>query len=101
MELKDALVFLSTTGAAAAAWWLMDRVWFLARQGPEAKRYLAFALTAAIAVLAWLAQVGMLYQAAPADWRGWVEALSAVAFTAVGLNQIIHARASMGKQGGA
>ena len=97
MELRDFLVFLSTTGAAVAAWWLMEQLWFLARLEPPAKRYAAFGLTAAIAVVAWLAQVAMLYAPAPEGWRSWVESLSAVAFTAVGLNQILHAAVTMGR----
>ncbi len=98
MELRDVLVFLSTTGAAIAAYWLMENVFFLASLDPATKRWAAFILTAFIAVAAWLAQVAMLYQPAPTDWRGWVESLSAVAFAAVGLNQIIHGKVSLGRQ---
>ncbi len=50
-----------------------------------------------IAVSAYLFQVVMLYQPAPVDWRGWVESISAIAFGAIGLNQIIHGQARLGK----
>lgn len=92
MELRDFLVFLSTAGSALAAWWLMDNVLLLSRLEGANKRYAAFALTAGLAVLGYLGQVGMLYAPAPANWRGWVESLFAVAGAAVGLNQIIHAQ---------
>ena len=96
MELKDVLVFLSTTGAAVLTYWLMNNVRALEGLAPPTKRLAAFALTGVIAVAAWALQVLFLYQPAPADWRGWVEALSAVAFGSIGLNQIIHSQLSLG-----
>lgn len=91
MELRDFLVFLSTTGAALFAWWLMDNVWLFERLDWANKRYVAFALTAVLAILGYLLQLAMLYQPAPVEWRGWAESLFAVAGAAVGLNQLIHA----------
>lgn len=96
MELKDVLVFLSTTGAAVLAYWLMNNITALQGLAPPTKRLAAFGLTALIAVGAWALQVLFLYQPSPADWRGWVEALSAVAFGSIGLNQIIHSQLALG-----
>jgi hypothetical protein len=99
MELRDLLVFMTAGGAAIAAYYLMENVFALASLAPAAKRWAAYLLTAGIAVGAYLLQVAMLYQPAPVDWRGWVEVLSAVAFGAIGLNQIIHGQARLGKAG--
>ena len=92
MELRDFLVFLSTTGSAVLAWWMMDHMPTLQHLEGAHKRYAAFALTALLAILGYLGQLAMLYAPAPADWRGWVESLFAVAGAAVGLNQVIHAQ---------
>ncbi|HEX2986913.1 MAG TPA: hypothetical protein VHS06_01925 [Chloroflexota bacterium] len=96
MELQDLLVFIAG-GAAVVVYYLMENVFALASLAPSAKRWAAYLLTAAIAVAAYLFQVVMLNQPAPVDWRGWVESTSAIAFGVIGLNQIIHGQARLGK----
>lgn len=90
MELKDTLLFLSTTGAAVVVFWMMGTYPELSGLPSSWKRFVAFALTAGIAIAAWLVQVVMLYQVAPVDWRAWVEVLFAVGGGSIGLNQLIH-----------
>lgn len=92
MELRDMLLFLSTAGAALAAYWLLNDVGFLRDLSPKQKRWAAVTLTAAIALAAWGTQVAMLYAPQPANWREWVERGFGIAGAAVGLNQLIHGR---------
>ncbi len=92
MELRDALLFLSTAGAAVAAYWLLDEWFILARLAPQQKRWAAIGLTAGIALAAWGAEVAMLYAPVPVGWRAWMEQGFSVGGAAVGLNQLIHSR---------
>ncbi len=92
MDFRDALLFLSTAGAALAAYWAMDECFILDRLTPKEKRWAAIGLTALIALAAWGVQIAMLYAPQPAAWRDWIEQGFAVAGAAVGLNQLIHSR---------
>lgn len=87
--LKDALLVLSTYGAAEAAYWIIART-RLNLLPAEWKRLAAFAIAGGIAIAAWLAQIGMRYAPAPADWRAWVEGCVAVGGAAIGLGQLLH-----------
>ena len=90
MELKAFLPWLSTVGAALIAYWLIGEVPRLVRLGPKAKRRLAYTLSAIVAILAYLAQMGMHYVPVPVSARAWIEVLFAVGTGAFGLSQLIH-----------
>ena len=97
ITLRDALVFLSSTGAGVLAYWLMNRLPapIDARLSPANTRLLALVLTFLVACAAWGVEVLFGYQAAPFGWRAWCEALFAVGGGAAGLNQIIHGYLSL------
>ena len=90
MELRDFLVWLTTAGSGVAAFYIVANVMWFSTLTPERKRLAAFGVAAILAVLAWLAQVGLGYVATPATGVGWLEALFAVATGAFSLSQIIH-----------
>jgi len=90
MELSAFLPWVTTVGAGLLAYWLLDEVPALTRLGPKAKRRLAYILSAAVAILAYLAMMGMHYVPVPADARAWIEVLFVVGTGAFGLSQIIH-----------
>jgi hypothetical protein len=92
MELRELLVWFTTVGAAIITYELMDGIPALAAMESRRKRIVAFAMSAGFAILAWLAQVGMLYVPAPVGARAWVEAVFAVGTAAFGLATLIHTR---------
>ena len=89
-NLLEFLTWALTPGAGVLAFWLLENVAALAALEPKLKRLVAFGLSALIAVLAFLAMVGMGYTPSPENWRAWVEALFGVAAVAAGLSQILH-----------
>jgi hypothetical protein len=92
MPLKEFLVWLTTIGAAILTYELIEHVPKLAALEARTKRIVAYAMSAGFAILAWLAQVGMLYVPAPVGPRAWVEAIFAVGTVAFGLSTLIHTR---------
>ena len=76
---------------------LLEWVDWLKNLSPEWKRYAAYALTASIAIVAWLAKIVMTYEATPDDWRAWVESAYGVAAGAIIGGQLLHAKLSMKK----
>lgn len=90
MELKDVLLYITTVGAGLAAFWLIENVAWFATLSPRGRRIAAYALAAAIGIVAWLAEIAMLYTPTPIGWRAWVEGAVAVAMIASGLGQLIH-----------
>jgi hypothetical protein len=92
MELRQLLVWFTTIGAAIITYELMDGIPALAVLEARAKRIVAYAMSAGFAILAWLAQVGMLYVPAPVSARAWAEAVFAVGTAAFGLATLIHTR---------
>ena len=90
MELRDLLLILMTAGSGGLVYWLMETVpWFKALPA-DWKRYVSLALSGAVPVLAWLIGVGMAYWSAPAGWRGWIEAIFAVAAGGIITSQTLH-----------
>lgn len=91
MELNDLLTWiLSGGGAGVVSYWLMEHLAFLVMLAPQYKRYVSLALAGTLAVVGYLIAVGMGYQVAPAEVKGWVEALFSVIGVAIGLGQLIH-----------
>ena len=90
MELKEFLPWATTTGAALLTYWLIENVKGLVELPPLAKRIAAYVLSAGFGILAYLAEVGMLYVPQPEGWRAWVETLFLVGTGAFGLATMIH-----------
>ena len=77
-------------GAGALTYYLFENVPQLAALSPKLKRYGSLALSAVLAMAAFAAAVGLGYFDTPAGAQGWLEALFAVAFVAVGGSQWLH-----------
>ena len=92
--LRGLLYWLTTPGAGGITVWVMDHWKWAKSLSDEPKRWLAFALSGAIALAAWGAQMAMLYVEPPADWRAGVEYAVALVFFAFGISQLAHARMS-------
>jgi len=91
MELNEFLTWvLSGGGAGIVSYWLMEHLAFFVQLAAQYKRYVSLALAGGLAVLGYLAAVGMGYQVAPVEAKGWIEALFSVAGVAIGLSQLIH-----------
>ena len=92
MDLKTFLVWLTTIGAAIITYELIEHIPALVALEARIKRVVAYAMSAGLAILAWLAQIGMVYIAAPVGARAWIEAIFAVGTAAFGLATLIHTR---------
>ncbi len=93
MDLGTLLGWLvSGGGTAVVASWLLDKVKWLHDLAFESKRWASLGLTAALAMLAYAAQVKVGYVATPAGAQGWLEALCLVGTSSFALSQMIHAR---------
>jgi len=96
MGLNELLTWvLSGGGAGVVSYWLMEHLAFLVMLAPQYKRYASLALAGGLAVLGYLAAVGMGYQVAPVEAKGWIEALFSVVGVAIGLGQLIHGAKQM------
>ena len=93
MELKELLSWVvSGGGAALVAYFLIEKLPVLAALNPEPKRYVAFVLSAALAIGAWFGMAGMLYEPWPMTTYAWIEKLVFIGTSAFTLSQIIHAK---------
>ena len=90
MDLRDLILLIMTAGSGGAVYWLMENVPFLKQLTPEYKRYTSLLLSGLLPVLAWLAGIGMAYFAPPETWRGWIEAIFAVAAGGIITSQGLH-----------
>lgn len=91
MELTELLTWiLSGGGAGVIAYWAMEHLAFLVQLKAQYKRYVSLALAGGLAMLGYLAAVGMNYQVGPETAKGWIEALFSVIGVAIGLSQLIH-----------
>ena len=96
MELSELLSWvISGGGAAVVAYFLIERVAALKALAPEAKRYVAIALSAVLAVGAWFCAAAMGYAAWPVGANAWIEQLFLIATSAFTLSQIIHGAARL------
>ena len=94
--MKDLLVQLISGGlAGAAAWKLIEVVPALAKLEDDRKRYVAIAITVVLGATAYAASVGMRFDTAPVDWRGWVEALVNAGLAAYLASQSLHAATAL------
>ena len=89
-SLGEALAWvLSGGGAGVIAYFIVGKT-SLNELGADYKRYASIAVTAALAIVAWGAGMGMNYLNVPVDWRGWVEAAFSVIAVALTTSQVIH-----------
>ena len=99
MEIQELLAWLvSGGGAGIIAYWRIGVIPALEGLVSEAKRYVAFALTAALAVGAWYVTIVLQYTPQPETTKAWIEAVFSVIAVALGINQIIHARRVLSKR---
>lgn len=95
MELRDFLVGLVSSGilgtlAYPLVNWLEIKWAWLHTSEPWVRRLASWIAAVSIGALPYLAQVVLLYEPAPADWRAWVERLFSVGFVAVTAAQGVH-----------
>ena len=96
MELREWLLVLLSSGVLGYAGfafvaWLESRSAGFALLEAWVKRLVAWAVSVVASALPHGAMVLMGYEAALADWRGWVEKLFYYVFIAVTVNQGAHA----------
>lgn len=89
MDLEAFLLWIVTPGAGIIALWIAAKVKAISELPDDTERLVTAAIAAAIGIVGYLAQVGMLYAPAPENWREWVEAIFSVAFIAAGLSDVI------------
>jgi hypothetical protein len=96
MELRDWLLGLLGSGVLGYAGfafvaWLENRSVKFTLLDAYLKRAIAWGVSAIAGALPYGAMVLMGYEAAPPDWRGWVERLFFYIFIALSTNQAAHA----------
>ena len=91
MTLQDALLLIVSGGGGAIVSWLMENIQALVDLRPDFKRYLSWALSCAVPLIAWGAMLLMGYEPAPATWREIIERVFALLFVAFTSNQGTHA----------
>lgn len=91
MELAAFLQALSTWLAGPAAWWLIDHVTALNTLQPDTKRYVAYGLSGAIAVIAWLGLVWIGQAPYPVNGVEWISKIWLVATASFGLSTLLNA----------
>jgi hypothetical protein len=98
MSILDALTWvISGGGAAIGGFEIVEHVPWFSTLPADWKRYVAFALTGLLAVVAWVAITAIGNAAWPVDWRAWVSQLFSVAAAAILAGQGIHAAAKLRK----
>lgn len=99
LSLGEAIAWvLSGGGAGVIAFFLIEKIKFLAELAPDYKRYASIALTAVLALAAWGAGMGMDYLAVPKDWRNWIEAAFSTIAVALVTAQVIHGATALRKR---
>ena len=96
MELREWLLGLLSSGVLGCAGfafvaWLENRSVKFTLLDAYLKRAIAWGVSAIAGALPYGAMVLMGYEAAPPDWRGWVERLFFYIFIALSTNQAAHA----------
>jgi hypothetical protein len=96
MELREWLLGLLGSGVLGYAGfafvaWLENRSVKFTLLDAYLKRAIAWGVSAIAGALPYGAMVLMGYEAAPPDWRGWVERLFFYIFIALSTNQAAHA----------
>jgi hypothetical protein len=84
LGLEQVLLIVVNGGLGAIIYAGLNKAaWYQAIAEPDLKRWIAAGITAASAVLAWLALVGLQFFPLPAsDWRSWLVQLANIAIGA-------------------
>lgn len=91
MELAAFLALLLNGLSSTAAWYLIDHVKMLMALEPDTKRYVAYAISAVIAILAYLGLIVIGEKPAPVGGVvSWVEQFFYVGTAAFGLATILN-----------
>lgn len=103
MTLISAITWIiSDGGAAYLAFQLVERWRVLAGLAAEAKRIVAFALSAVIACIVFAVAVTIFnyveIAVIPSGWQEWVEALFEIAAGAIIAGQLLHGRKVLSKR---
>ena len=101
MSLEAFLAWVLTSGGAAVvSYVLMTQLEKIPEFNPSAelKRYLSFVFAMLIAAGAFALTVELGYAEEPAGAQAWIEQLFLVMTTAIGLQQVIHARRDLSKR---
>ena len=76
--------------AAKFLQWVEDKWPWLQNTEPWVRQLLAWVVACVLSWVPYLAQVVMLYEPMPADWRAWAEVLAALAAVGLTANQFVH-----------
>ena len=97
--LSDAVLLLLNGGGAGVVTYIaIDKIKFLAKLGPDHKRYASYGLIVLFAGLAWGFGMLMGYMSIPGHWREWVEVAFSTGFTALVTSLTIHAGRDLRKK---
>ena len=92
--LQAAVDWIIRIGAMVLAYRITEAIKY--PLGSEQRRYLSFAIGAALGLAAWGVGLEFGYIATPTgDWHAWVEAAAGVVLTIVLGSQVVHARANL------
>jgi hypothetical protein len=92
MELQAFLAWVISGGAATGAYFLVEKVKWLAALAPESKRWAAFGVSALLAMAAYTVAAFCGYEALPGSFLAWVEILFLVGTSSFGLATLLHAK---------
>lgn len=100
--LEQVLLFLVNGGAGVAIWWLLEhgpapiKTWWANIAEPDLKRWLVMAMTAFVAVLAYVGAALLGYAPIPGPgWQSWLIALLNIAIASTGgftTSSLLHTR---------
>lgn len=93
MELEAFLRLAMTVLAGTFSWWLIDRIKWFATLQPDTKRYVAYALSAAIAIVAYLLLIVLGREPAPVGLFPWVASLWTIGTSSFGLSTLLNTSA--------
>ena len=97
MDLRSLLELVIGGGAAGTlAYFVLGKWSWYAERSADTKRLIALGANAGLAVVAYLAMLGMGYMDAPVDGRAWVEGIANIVIglgsTAFATSQVWHTR---------
>jgi hypothetical protein len=96
--LQTVLSWVATEGAPVLASYGLEYVKPFQKLSATMKLIVSYLITGAIGVGAYMGMMGLLYVPVPVGYISWIETIFAVAFTAIGLPQLLHRIPSLRKQ---
>jgi len=101
MTLNEILLLITAGGGGGIVFWFMENINAIKALRPDYKRYISWALSAAVPLSAWGLMLLFGYEAAPVSWRAGGERVFALLWVAFTANQGIHAVVVLRKKGAA